>query len=312
MSPDFYSDQFKRYATYCMSYPGAPLKKIASGANGDDYNWTDVCMKKIYKNDMWGISMHYYTIAGDWAHKGSATQFDENTYFAAIKSCLHIEDLVNKHSAIMDKYDPEKKVALAVDEWGIWTDVEPGTNGAFLYQQNSMRDALIAASTLNIFNNHADRVRMACIAQTVNVLQALILTNKEKMVLTPTYHVFDLYKVHQDAALLPVQFFSPDYVYGKDKVPAINASASKDKDGVIHISLVNVDAHNSIKINAALQGIGAKSVTGQIITSGAFNDINTFDNPNKVKPAAFTGFTAANDNLGITMPPLSVVVLEVK
>jgi alpha-N-arabinofuranosidase len=212
----------------------------------------------------------------------------------------------------MDKYDPEKKVALAVDEWGIWTDVEPGTNPAFLYQQNSMRDAIIAASTLNIFNNHCDRVRLASLAQTVNVLQALILTNKEKMILTPTYHVFDLYKVHQDATLLPVQFFSPDYVVGKEKIPAINASASKDANGAIHISIVNVDAHNAIKVNASLPGISYKTVTGQILTSAAFTDINTFDNPNKVKPAAFTDFKTGNDVLSINLPPLSVAVLEIE
>ncbi len=312
MSPEFYSDQYRRYASFCLDYPGAPLKRIASGANADDYNWTETCMKKIGKGDMWGISMHYYTITENWQHKGSATQFDEKAYFAAIKSCLHIEDLVNKHSAIMDKYDPEKKVSLCVDEWGIWTDVEPGTNPAFLYQQNSMRDAIIAASTLNIFNNHSDRIRLASLAQTVNVLQALILTNKEKMLLTPTYHVFDLYKVHQDATLLPVKFFSPDYAFGADKLPAINASASKDKDGAVHISLVNADPHNAIKINASLLGLEYKNVSGQILTSAAFTDINTFDNPNNVKPAAFTGFKTGGDGLAVTLPPLSVVVLEIK
>ena len=87
-----------------------------------------------------------------------------------------MEELVTRHSTIMDKYDPNKKVALAVDEWGIWTDVEPGTNPGFLYQQNSLRDAIVAATTLNIFNNHSDRVRLANLAQTVNVLQALVLT----------------------------------------------------------------------------------------------------------------------------------------
>jgi alpha-N-arabinofuranosidase len=312
MTPEYYSDQYRKYATYCLNYPGAPLKRIASGANGDDYNWTDVCMKRINKWDMWGISMHYYTLVGNWDKKGSATQFDEKDYFTAIKNCLHIEDLVNKHSAIMDKYDPEKKVALAVDEWGIWTDAEPGTNPAFLYQQNSMRDAIIAASTLNIFNNHADRVKLASLAQTVNVLQALILTNKEKMLLTPTYHVFDLYKVHQDATLLPVKFFSPDYAVGAEKIPAVNASASKDSTGAIHISLVNADAHKAIKINAAMPGLTVKTVTGQVLTSATFTDINTFENPNKIKTAAFTDFKAGAESLSVTLPPLSVVVLEIK
>jgi len=313
MTPEYYTNEYKRYATFCTNYPGAPLKKVVSGPNADDYNWTEVCMKNIHPWDMWGISMHYYTIAtGKWDVKGSATQFNEDQYFSAIKNCLHIEDLVNKHSAIMDKYDPQKKVALAVDEWGIWTDAEPGTNPAFLYQQNSMRDAIIAASTLNIFNNHADRVKLASLAQTVNVLQALILTDKDKMVLTPTYHVFDLYKVHQDATLLPVQFFSPNYAYGKDAVPAINASASKDKDGAIHISLVNVDAHNAIKISTTLMGVAGKTVTAQVLTSASYTDVNSFDAPLKVKPAAFTDFTMANGTLTVNMPAVSVVVLEIR
>jgi len=313
MTPEFYSDQYKRYATYCLNYPGTHLKKIASGSNGEDYNWTEVCMKQIPTGDMWGISMHYYTIAtGNWGHKGSATQFDESEYFHGLKNCLHIEDLVVKHSAIMDKYDPAKKVALCVDEWGIWTDVEPGTNPAFLYQQNSMRDALIAASTLNIFNNHADRVRLASLAQTVNVLQSLILTNKEKMVLTPTYHVFDLFKVHQDATLLPVQFFSPSYTYNKEAIPSINASASKDSNGVVHISIVNIDPHNAIKINASFAGAANKNVAAQILTSAAYTDVNSFDAPNKVKPAAFTDFKMSDGNLSVNMPRLSVVVLEIK
>lgn len=313
MTPEHYADEYKRYATFCLNYPGAPLKKIASGSNGDDYNWTEVCMKNIRPWEMWGLSMHYYTIAtGKWDKKGSATAFNEDEYFGAIRNCLHIEDLVNKHSAIMDKYDPQKRVALVVDEWGIWTDAEPNTNPAFLYQQSSLRDALIAASTLNIFNNHADRIKAASLAQTINVLQSLILTNKDKMVLTPTYHVFDLYKVHQDATQLPVQFFSPSYTYNKEAVPAVNASASKDASGAVHISLVNVDPHQTITIGANLMGVAGKNITGQVLTSAAYTDVNTFDAPAKVKPAAFTGFTMNNGSLSVAMPPMSVVVLEIK
>jgi alpha-N-arabinofuranosidase len=188
MTPEYYADLFKRYASFAKDYPGAKLKKIASGPNADDYRWTEVCMKNIPNGMMSGLSLHYYTIpTGNWGKKGSATDFSEKEYFGTMVNCLKMEELVTKHSAIMDKYDPEKKVALVVDEWGVWTDPEPGTNPGFLYQQNSLRDALIAGTTLNIFNNHSDRVKMAALAQTINVLQALILTDKEKMVLTPTY-----------------------------------------------------------------------------------------------------------------------------
>ncbi|HZE83845.1 MAG TPA: alpha-L-arabinofuranosidase C-terminal domain-containing protein [Puia sp.] len=312
MTPEFYAGQYKRYAEFCKNYPGAPLKLIASGANSEDYNWTDVLMKNISLRNTWGISMHYYTIVNSWQHKGSATQFGEDEYFKGLASCLKIEELINKHSAIMDKYDPAKKVALVVDEWGIWTDAEPGTNPAFLYQQNSLRDALIAASTLNIFNNHSDRVKMANLAQTVNVLQSLILTDKDRMLLTPTYHVFDLYKVHQDATLLQVQFFSPDYSYGNSKLPAINASASRDAAGAIHISLVNIDPSKKISVRANLQGISWKSVEGQVLSSPKFTDINTFDQPGKVRPASFSGARRQGDELVVELPAQSVVVLELK
>lgn len=169
---------------------------------------------------MWGLSLHYYTLPGNWDKKGSATKFEEKEYFTTMSKCLKMDELVTKHSTIMDKYDPAKKVSLVIDEWGIWTDVEPGTNPAFLFQQNSLRDALIAGSTLNIFNNHSDRVRMANLAQTINVLQALILTKGNQLLLTPTYHVFDMYKVHQDAKLLPVNFTSPEYKVGDQKIPS--------------------------------------------------------------------------------------------
>jgi alpha-N-arabinofuranosidase len=312
MTPEFYSGQYKRYSEFCKNYPGAPLKLIASGANGPDYNWTDVLMKNIPLHRTWGISMHYYTIVNTWQHKGSATQFGEEEYFKGLASCLKMDDIIRQHSAIMDKYDPGKKVALVVDEWGIWTDAEPGTNPAFLYQQNSMRDALIAATTLNIFNNHCDRVRMAALAQTVNVLQALILTDKDKMLLTPTYHVFDLYKVHQDAKLLTLQFESPDYVYGADKLPAVNASASRDASGAVHVSLVNIDASKKVTVRTTLQGISWKTVEGSILTSANFTDINTFDQPGKVKPAAFLGARKEGNELVVELPAKSVVVLELK
>lgn len=312
MTADYYTDLYKRYATYARDYAGAPLKRIASGANADDYNWTETCMKNIGSR-MWGLTLHYYTIpTGNWKAKGSATQFDENEYFSTMKNCLKMEELVTKHSAIMDKYDPKKKVALVVDEWGIWTDVEPGTNPGFLYQQNSLRDALIAGTTLNIFNNHSDRVKMANLAQTVNVLQALVLTEKDKMVLTPTYHIFDLYKVHQDAKYLPITFASPEYTVGNNKIPALNVSASQDSTGAIHISLVNLDPKNKISLSTDLGGLKWKTVTGQILTSAKLTDINTFANPDKIHNSKFSGAKKSGNQLKIDLPSQSVVVLELR
>ena len=214
--------------------------------------------------------------------------------------------------AIMDKYDPAKKIALVVDEWGIWTDAEPGTNPAFLYQQNSLRDALIAASTLNIFNNHCDRVKMATLAQTVNVLQALILTNKEKMLLTPTYYVFDLYKHHQDAQLLAVNFKSPSYLRDTDSLPALNISASRDSLGTIHVTIVNIDPSKKINVQASLNGTENKSVVATIIQSSKTTDINTFEQPFTIRPLPYSHFKKDHDQLLVEMPPASIVLVEIK
>lgn len=312
MTPEYYANEFRRYASFAKNYHNVSLRKIATGPSDGDYNWTETMMKNVGTR-MWGMSLHSYTIpTGSWGDKGSATKFTEAEYFKTMKNCLHMEEFVTKHSAIMDKYDPEKKVALVVDEWGIWTNVEPGTNPGFLFQQNSMRDALIAATTLNIFNNHCDRVKMANMAQAINVLQALILTDKEKMLLTPTYHVFDLYKVHQDAKFLPIKLDAPDYELNGQKIPAVNMSASQDASGKVHISMVNLDATKAITVNADLGDIKFNTISGQVLTSANLTDINTFANPNKIKIAEFAAAKKDGGSVSVQIPAHSIVVLELK
>ncbi len=309
MTPETYVEHYKTFANYCRTYPGAPVERIASGANADDYNWTEYLMSHISSRWMQGIGVHYYTDAGGREQK-DATDFGEDKYFLALKNALNMENIVRAHEAIMDRYDPAKKVALIIDEWGIVIGDENPPN--YFFQQNSLRDALIAASTLNIFNNHADRIRMANLAQITNVLQSLILTSGDTMVSTPTYHVFDLYKVHQDAKLLPVSFISPDYSFGGNKLPAVNVSASKDSTGAVHISLVNIDPVNKQVINMPLSALPSKDITGQILTSPKFTDHNTFINREKVKLAVFNAFRKDRDILNIELPAKSVVVLELK
>jgi alpha-L-arabinofuranosidase len=257
------------------------------------------------------VALHHYSVI-DWSKKGSATNFSEDQYFKTMQQASLMEEYVTKHSEIMDKYDPKKKVALVVDEWGGWYDVEPGTNGAFLYQQNTMRDAMIAGLTLNIFNNHCERVRMANIAQCINVLQAVVLTNEEKIVLTPTYHVMEMYNVHQDALMLPLEVTSNDYTLADKKLKAISASASRNKNGVVHISIVNIDAKNSQEVSIDITGVAAKSMTGRILRSEKLQDYNSFNNPDKVKPAPFNSATISGSTLTLKMPAFSVVVLELK
>jgi alpha-N-arabinofuranosidase len=312
MRPEYYSDLFRQYGSFIKTPKDRHTRKIASGANAQDYNWTEVLLSTAAKH-MDGYSIHYYTLpTGKWDKKGSATQFGEDQWFSTLANTLKMEELVTKHSAIMDKYDPKKRISLLVDEWGTWYDVEPGTETGFLYQQNSLRDALVAAINLNIFHEHADRVRMSNIAQMVNVLQAMILTDKEKMVLTPTYHVYAMYRPFQDAISLPIKVTAPDYTFGGKSVPGVTASAARDAAGVVHVALVNLDPNKPVTLTAELAGLAAKSVSGQVLTAPAMNTINTFDKPSEVKPAAFKGASLAKGGLTVTLPAKSVVVLDLK
>ncbi|MDX9755189.1 MAG: alpha-N-arabinofuranosidase [bacterium] len=309
MTPEYYADLYIQFQTYLRNFSGNRLFKIACGSYGTRMDWTEVLMKKA-KNHMQGLSLHYY--CGSGRRSRSATQFDEGDWFGQLKRAIELDTILTAHSAIMDQYDPDKRVGLMVDEWGAWHEVEPGTNPGFLYQQNSLRDALVAAASLNIFNNHCERVEMANIAQTVNVLQAMVLTQDEKMLLTPTYHVYHMFKVHQDALWLPIFLKTQDYRLGNESMPALNASASMDQNGKIHISLCNMDPNQSVTLQCRLAGKDAKSVSGQILTSDLMTAHNTFENPAVVQPAPFTGFQVENNQLSITMPAKSVVVLAVE
>jgi alpha-N-arabinofuranosidase len=310
MTVEFYANLYRQYATFMPDGKGdKKLFRIASGANGDDYHWTEVLMRDIPKGLVEAVALHWYSVI-NWEKKGSSTKFDESQYFETMNAAVKMEELVQKHAAIMDKYDPEKKVALIVDEWGGWYDTEEGASA--LYQQNTMRDAMIAGVTLNVFNNHADRVKGANLAQIVNVLQAVILTDKEKMVLTPTYHVMKMYNVHQDAQLIPLKIESRKYVFDNKELPAVSISASKDKTGLTHISLVNIDLKKENKVKIDLKELGIKNIKGSVLSSSKIQDYNTFENPNKIAPAVFNKFSIKNDILEVTIPPFSVVVLEGK
>ena len=312
MTAEYYANEYRKYATFISDWENTGgLMRIASGASDADYHWTETLMKNIPLNMLSGVALHHYSTV-EWNHKGSATDFTEQQYFATMKSALWMDSLVINHTAIMDKHDPQKKVALVVDEWGGWYNVEPGTNPGFLYQQNTMRDAMITGVTLNIFNNHADRIRMANLAQTVNVLQAVVLTDKEKMILTPTYHVMEMYNVHHDATMIPVRVKTDNYVLNNNTLPAVSVSASKDKNGLTHISLVNIDPNKNQEVTVNINGASFKNVTGRILTSAHIQDHNTFDDPEKIKPATFSGATLRGNALSVKMPPASVVVLELK
>jgi alpha-N-arabinofuranosidase len=314
MTPEYYSNEFRRYNTFVKNYGDNKVFRIACGSNGEDFNWTEVVMKNVGQRRMNGLSLHYYTLpTGDWKKKGSATDFDEKAYHATLARALHMEELVQKHAAIMDKHDAEKRVGMVIDEWGTWYDVEPGTNPGFLYQQNTMRDAVVAAINFHIFHRYGDRIAMANIAQAINVLQAMILTDKQKMILTPTYHVFEMFKVHMDARHVPVEIESPPpYEMNGKSIPQISAGASLDEKGRVHFSLANLHHDQPASVKCAVRGVKAANVTGRILTTPAINTCNTFDAPDRVKPAKFESFSAAGDVLTIQLPARSVVVLELQ
>jgi len=311
MTPEYYADNFRRYNTFIKNYGGDKIYRIACGASDSNYHWTEVLMKNV-GYQMNGLSLHYYTLpTGNWSHKGSATEFNEAEWFNTLQRALFMDEFVTKHSAIMDKYDPQKRVGLIVDEWGAWYDVEPGSNPGFLYQQNTLRDALVAGVTLNIFNHHADRVKMANIAQMINVLQAMILTDNEKMTVTPTYWVFEMDTVHHDATLLPSELQCVDYAFGDKTIPAVSASASRDQAGKIHVTLCNLNPNQSVEVPCELQGAKAGGISGRVLTAPEMNAHNTFDQPDNVKPTEFNAFKLTDNGFVTTLPAKSVVVLEV-
>lgn len=311
MTPEFAANETRRYATFVKAPSGTRILKFASGANVDDYHWTEVMMRDA-ASQIDGITLHYYTFPGSWEHKGSSTQFDEAGWASTLSHTLKMDELITKHAAIMDKYDPAKRVWLVVDEWGTWYDSDPGTNPGFLRQQNSLRDALVTSINLDIFSRHADRVKMTAIAQMVNVLQAMILTDGAKMVRTPTYYVFQMYKPWQDATNLPLELKSPWYNKDEWKMPSVSGSAVRDKAGQVHVGLSNLDPNKPVTVSAKLTGLSQTGVSGRIITAPAMNAINTFDRPNTVQPQVFSGARIEGDTLTVTLPPKSVVMLDLK
>lgn len=315
MRPEYYSDLFRRYSVYCRNYDTNRLYKIASGASDYDYNWTKVLMDNV-GNRMDGLSLHYYTVKGWSGSKGSATKFLNDEYYWTIGKCLEIEDVIKKHCSIMDKRDPQKKIGLLVDEWGTWWDEEPGTIRGHLYQQNTMRDAFVAALTLNIFHRHVDRVKMANIAQVVNVLQSMILTDMKgngHMVLTPTYHVFRMYQPFQDATALPLEI-SCDSIKVRENqtIPTIFSSAAKTKDNSIVVSLANISLDKTQDIDIVSDLSTINNITGEILKCKNISDYNDFEHPQTITPHVFKDIKIKKNIIKIKIPAKSIVVLNIK
>ena len=319
MTADYYLSQLKIYSRFVRNFNPAQqdqqqMLKIAVGPGGPETDWTEAIMK-AWEHHHWswdinGLSVHSYTVP-HWPPSYRSVGFGESEYGEILKTTLQMEDLVSKQSAVMDKYDPQKKVALVVDEWGAWYAPLPGTNPGFLAQQNSMRDAILAALNLNIFARHADRVRMANIAQMVNVLQAMILTDKEKMILTPTYYVFKMYVPFQGATFVPVAFNAGTYTHGGTSLPRVDAIAAKDTTGKLWLEVTNLDPNQPVDIEASLAGITAKSAAGETLTAPGVDSVNTFEAPGAVVPKPVVA-KVENGKVALKLEPKSVTVLSVE
>jgi alpha-N-arabinofuranosidase len=313
MTPDYYVSQLRIYARYTRNYnAGHPMKKIAVGPDGGDTRYTEAVMnawkERNWSWDIDGLSLHNYTVGG-WPPSYKATGFGEDEYARLLKETLRMDELIRTHGAIMDKYDPEKKIALVVDEWGAWLAPTPGSKEGFLEQQNSQRDAIIAALNINTFARHADRVRMANIAQMVNVLQAMLLTNQEKLVKTPTYHVFRMYVPFQDATSVPIQLDPQAYVHGAVELPRVDAIAARDKDGKVWIAIANVDPRRAVRIRIASGGQKSETLRGETLAAPKIDSVNTFEAPNTVAPKPVTA-KLIGGAMTLELAPASVTVVS--
>lgn len=319
MRPSYYVDLYRRYQTYVRNYhPEQPIKKICCGANVDDYEWTKGVLETAYEHApveahgfMDGLSLHYYVHPEGWEIKGSATDFDVEAWYKTLKKALYMDTLITRHGNIMDTFDPEKKIGMIVDEWGCWYTVEPGTNPGFLYQQNTVRDALVAGITLNIFNKHCDRVKMANLAQIVNVLQSVILTRDEAMIKTPTYHVFHMYRHHQGAELLESALQGVSEIgVGEWQVPEVTESVSRNEDGIITVTLNNLSTEDKQEVLLRISGEDGYQVKEANIVTGEMRQHNTFEDPEVVTEQEFHGYAAKGEGIQVTLPPCSVAQIR--
>lgn len=311
MRPEYAADLTRRYGTFVKLPRGQTTMKIASGANKDNYDWTEVMMRDA-GTSFDGIGVHYYTHPYAGRPRGAATGFDEDQWARTLAKTVMIDEILTRHSAIMDKYDPKKRVALFLDEWGTWYDEEPGTKAGFLYQQNTLRDALVTSLNFDIFARHAERLRGANLAQMVNVLQALMLTDGARMVKTPTYHIFDLYKDYGDGAVLPVDVETGWYNKNEWTLKTVSASAVRGTDGAVHLGLTNVDPDQAAMVTVKLAGVSGTQVSGRIVTAATIDAHNRPGQADAVTPGPFTQARIAGDTLTIDLPAKSVVMLDIR
>lgn len=310
MTAEYYANEYRRFSSFFHKGNDNPAVRVAGGANAFDVNWTDVVVGHAGRR-MDAISVHYYTLpTGDWGKKGDARGFGEDQWFSTFHQTLRMDDLLKQHTAAMDKHDADKRIALYVDEWGTWYDVEAGTNPGHLYQQNTLRDGIVTAANFNIFHEYTDRVKMTNIAQTINVLQAMILTDGPNIALTPTYYAFKMYVPFHDSTHLPLEVTAPTWTMGDKSIPAFNTTAARGKDGKIYVAVANMHPQNGYVLNVNLGAEKAKSVSGEVLTHAKMDAHNTPGKPEVIAPKPYTGGKVKGNILELNIPAKSVVVVR--
>ena len=316
-TPEEYITELKKFATFTTNYnTNVNTQFVAVGPDSfDEYSFgypeaiMNAWAKKTWTWNIGGLSLHNYT-RGGWPPVIPATGFDDLQYASVIHETLKMDKFIADNRAIMDKFDPDTKVSILVDEWGTWYAPTEGTNSAFLQQQNSQRDAILAALNFNIFARHAERVHGANIAQMINVLQAMIFTQDEKMVLTPTYHAFRMYVPFQDAERLPINFDAGNYKVDSINLPRLDAIAAKGNDGNIYVAITNIDPNNTASIDLPFDGYSIVKVTGETLQSTSIDAVNTFENPDNVSPNVINT-SVSGSNISVTVQPQSLTVLSI-
>ncbi len=318
MRPGYYADLAWQYGTYCRNHGENRLYRIAAGASEDDYAWTEALMETISRiscrhvprASFQAVSMHYYTVPGPWSDKGDATRFTEDDWYRTMVQAQRMDEIIRGHKAVMERHDPERAIGLVIDEWGTWWNVEEGTNPGFLYQQNTLRDALVASLHFDIFHRHADRVVMTNIAQTVNVLQSVVLTDGPELVLTPTYHVFAMNRGHQDATSLPVHVTSAGtrQAVGDDELETLSVTASR-KDGRALISLTNLHVEHAVDVTLDLRGAVLGTPSALVLTAASLQAHNSVGSP-AVRPEPFDGVRVDDGRLSVRVPAHAFVTVE--
>ena len=302
MRPEEYARLYRDFAVYCRNFGGTDLFLVASGPSGNDSHWSRGLMDGLGWDRPQGVSMHYYSGGADRSTTFTADHMNEQFI-----SYLKVEEAIVQQRAVLDSYQKGKEIGLILDEWGVWDDIPEEDERRYgkLWQQSTMRSAIAAGLGLNIFNRQADKLHMCNIAQMVNVLQSLLLTDGpegEHCVRTTTYHAFSLFKPHRTKTAVRVES-------GDSSPSGLSVSASKS-DKELVVTLVNPRHDVDLQVECTLKGVNPNPGTAQILHDAEWNACNTFDHPDRIAPKPLT-LRVDGSQVHLDLPRLSLVTAVV-